>query len=62
MQSVCCVRVQEQLAKMEEQNGSLGSQLETLKQATGKEEREKAEILAAEKKARAQVNTLHCFT
>ena len=31
-------------------------ELETLKQATGKEEREKADILLAEKKARAQVH------
>ena len=30
-------------------------ELETLQLATGKEEREKADILAAEKKARAQV-------
>ena len=30
-------------------------ELETLRQATGKEEREKADILSAEKKARVQV-------
>ena len=31
------------------------SELETLKQATGSEELEKAELLAADKKAKAQV-------
>ena len=31
-------------------------ELETLKQATSSEEREKAEIMAAEKKARTQVS------
>ena len=33
-------------------------ELETLQLATGKEEREKADILAAEKKARAQVQCM----
>ena len=40
---------------MEERNISLESELETLREATGKEEREMVDILLAEKKARTQV-------
>ena len=40
---------------MEESRKSLEGELETLREATGNEEREKADILSAEKKARAQV-------
>ena len=46
---------QDQIAKLEESKRGLEGELETLRQATGKEEREKADILSAEKKARAQV-------
>ena len=44
------------MSKFEEKSLFLEDELETLKQATGSEEREKAEIMAAEKKARAQVS------
>ena len=53
--------IQDQIAKLEESKRVLEGELETLKQATGKEEREKADILLAEKKARAQVHT-HAHT
>ena len=43
------------MAKLEESKRAVESELETLRLATGKEEREKADILSAEKKARAQV-------
>ena len=52
----CAIIYKEEVAKLEERNLSLDSDLETLRQATGKEEREKADILTAEKKARAQVS------
>ena len=44
------------MAKLEESKRLVEGELETLQLATGKEEREKADILAAEKKARAQVH------
>ena len=47
--------LQDETAKLEESRRALESELETLRQAMGKEEREKADILSAEKKARAQV-------
>ena len=40
---------------MEKRNVSLESELETLRQSTGKEEREMVDLLLAEKKARTQV-------
>ena len=40
---------------MEERNVSLESELETLREATGKDEREMADLLLVEKKARTQV-------
>ena len=43
------------MSRLEERNALLADELETLKQATSNEEREKAEIMAAEKKARIQV-------
>lgn len=43
------------MAKLEESKRAVEGELETLRLATGKEEREKADILSAEKKARAQV-------
>ena len=49
---------QSQLTKLEEQKASLEGELETLKQVTGSEEIEKAELLAAEKRAKAQVTPL----
>ena len=52
------MNTQEKLSKLEEEKAALEGELETLKQATGSEEREKAEILATEKKARAQVSIL----
>ena len=49
----CCL--QDRLAKLEESKRAVEGELETLRLATGKEEREKADILSAEKKARGQV-------
>lgn len=45
------------MAKSEESKRLLEGELETLRLATGKDEREKADILLAEKKARAQVGS-----
>ena len=52
----CCItHIQDQVSKLEERNKVLEGDLETLRQATGKDEREKADIISAEKKVRAQV-------
>ena len=50
--------LQDETAKLEESRRTLEGELETLRQAMGKEEREKADILSAEKKARAQVKKI----
>jgi hypothetical protein len=53
----CLYALQDRVAKSEESKRLLEGELETLRLATGKEEREKADILLAEKKARAQVGS-----